>query len=77
MEIKKEILDKTTKCHKDFNCFVHNNTCCRVTQCINDEVHFVAYKENLNCKYKLHFADQIICMCPTRKEIYNKFGVWF
>lgn len=69
MEIKKEVLDKTTKCHKNFDCIKNNNICCRVTQCVNNEVHFVVCKENWSCSYKLHFADQIICTCPTRKEI--------
>jgi len=74
MEIKKEILDKTLYCTKDFDCLKNNNICCKVERCVNKEVHFVKCGEKNLCSYRLTFGSSFICTCPTRKEISNKYG---
>ena len=76
MEIEKEILDKTVHCKKDFDCIKNNNICCTVTRCVDKEVHFVeCSQENNSCEYRMTFGfATYICTCPTRKEIYKKYG---
>ena len=74
MEIKKEILDKTVHCTKDFDCLKNNNICCIVVHCVNKEVHFVECRQDCSCSYRVNFGNSYICSCPTRKEIYNKYG---
>jgi len=76
MKIKKEILDKTEHCTKNFDCLKNNNTCCcKVESCINKEFYLVKCCENDSCGYRMTFGTSTyICTCPTRKEIYNKYG---
>ena len=74
MEIEKEILDKTVHCKKDFDCIKNNNICCKVESCIDKKVHFVRCSEENACNYRISFGHSYICTCPTRIEIYNKYG---
>jgi hypothetical protein len=75
MEIGEETIKETTHCHKDFECIKNNNICCNVTHSVNKQVHFVECKERVQCNYKMSFGNSFICTCPTRKEIYNKYGI--
>ena len=75
MEIREETLKETIHCHKDFECIKSNNICCDVTRSVNNQVHFVECKERVQCNYKMSFGNSFICTCPTRKEIYNKYGL--
>lgn len=76
MEIAKEILDKTTKCQKGFKCLKNDNhVYCKVENCVSNKVHFVRCLSGNYCNYKLPFGNSIICNCPTRKEIFNKYGI--
>ena len=73
MKISKETLDKTVYCKKDFDCIKNNNICCKVVDCVNKEVYFVECRKFF-CNYRLNYGNSDICNCPTRKEIYNKYG---
>ncbi len=75
MEIEKAILDKTTGCNKDFDCIKNNNIYCTVTRNVNNEVIFVECSEKKFCNYKMDFGGLNICNCPTRKEIFRKYGL--
>ena len=74
MEIKKEILDKTVHCTKDFDCIKTNNICCKVESCVNNQVHFVENHKNDFCNYRRTFGNSHFCTCPTRIEIYRQYG---
>ncbi len=75
MDIDKEILNKTTKCEKDFNCLQNKtHVYCQVDSCLNYEVHFIKCKNEEYCIYRMSFGESFICNCPTRKEIFNKYG---
>ena len=76
MEIDEEILNKTTDCDKDFHCIkTSNHILCKVEDCLNNKVLFVKCLNRENCPYKMPFGKSFICNCPTRKEIFNKYGV--
>ena len=75
MEIEKDILDKTTRCNKDFDCIKNNNICCTVTRNVDKEVIFVECGEKNSCNYRMNFGGSDICNCPTRKEIFKKYGL--
>lgn len=76
MEIDKIIIAETLNCNKNFDCLNSNTpVCCKVEDCINDEVHFIKCLEKLLCTYKLSFGESFICICPTRKEIFNKYRI--
>lgn len=73
--INKSTLKKTIWCTKNFKCLNKGNPCdCRITSSVKGESHFVNCSEN-NCTYKMNFGNGIICNCPTRKELYNKYGI--
>ena len=76
MKIEEQIITKTTHCEKNFDCLKSDkHHCCKVKYCVNKEVHFINCANNINCSYKMIFGNSFICICPVRKEIYNKNGV--
>ena len=76
MDIDKEILKKTTNCEKNFECLNNDkHIYCKVEDCVNNKVHFVKCLNVDYCVYKMSFAQSFICNCPTRKEIFNKYGI--
>ncbi len=75
MDINKEILKRTTKCEKDFNCLKdEKHVYCKVERCVSDKVHFIQCLIDGYCIYRMSFGESFICNCPTRKEIFNKYG---
>lgn len=75
IEIDKAILNNTNACGKNFECLKNeNHIYCKVESCVSDKVHFVKCKSENSCNYKISFADSFVCNCPTRKEIFNKYG---
>ncbi len=45
---------------------------CKVERCVNNKVYFVQ-KENKHCPYARTFGYSFHCICPVRKEIYDKY----
>ena len=75
-EIEENIIKDTTKCNYDFGCLENENHLCldaKVAFCVGGQVHFIDCPEKF-CKSKMDFGNGKICSCPTRKEIYNKYG---
>lgn len=75
MEICRETIKLTIKCNHDFICLDNSNFCCKVKDCISNEVHFVDRATNKICPYAVPFGYAFICNCPVRKEIFNRYGV--
>jgi len=74
--VSEETIKNTQKCHKDFSCLKgQGDDHCAVDSCINGKVHFVECLEKKYCSYQTSFGYGLICHCPVRKEIYNKYGV--
>lgn len=76
LEIDREIIQKTTDCKNNFDCltnYFHNF--CKVESTIGGKVHFVKCLNGHNCDDKLCFAQEHTCTCPTRKEIFKKYGI--
>ncbi len=75
IEISKDILEKTNWCTKGFSCLTSNpENICKIKYSISEDMKFVECKES-PCSYDLSFEDSYICKCPTRNEIYNKYGI--
>jgi len=74
-EVSQAIIQQTIQCDKDFACLKPgNHPGCSIKECINDQVHFVA-KHSRYCPYGLSFGNEVICSCPVRKELYNRYKI--
>ncbi len=76
LEINENVLNNTTRCSKNFACLSGNGQClCKLTYCFNGKSYFIKPNGNLLCTYKVSFAGNVLCGCPTRKEIYNRYRI--
>jgi len=76
LEIDQEILQKTTNCEKNFSCLSNKNHIpCKVKSIINNKVIFVECLNRDYCKYIQNYGNSYICLCPTRIEIFKKYGI--
>ncbi len=74
MEINEAIINETKNCNKDFSCLKNKeHLFCKVRRCINSSVHFIECIDDIKCSYRINYGDCVICSCPIRKEVFNKF----
>ncbi|PJC58491.1 MAG: hypothetical protein CO023_05245 [Flavobacteriales bacterium CG_4_9_14_0_2_um_filter_35_242] len=81
MKIDDDILKKTTLCQKNFECLCSKETnstneknCIKKADCFVTEDLFVVECTESACPYFLNYGGYCICSCPTRIEIYKKYG---
>ena len=73
-EIDEKILKETTDCKRKFKCLEsEDHIYCRVKDCVEGKVHFIECLYEAPCEYKMVFGHSLVCNCPTRKEIYNRY----
>ncbi len=74
-ELSGEIIAKANKCKRNYACLNEKTPpLCSVSDCVNCEIHFISTQTSY-CPYFLYFADEVICTCPVRKELFNKFKI--
>ncbi|MDT8316716.1 MAG: hypothetical protein RQ824_01845 [bacterium] len=74
IEISKETLEKTNRCQKNFSCL----SGARKDMCVvgpDDMELLVICKSDEKCGYKTPLYDKIICACPTRKELLERYDI--
>ncbi len=69
------IIKKTTKCRKNFCCLSGKKPFCNVELCIEKSIHFIKCASNESCGYRVPFGYSYICVCPIRKELYNRYKI--
>ena len=74
LEIESETLARTIHCREGFACLVGQH-CCSVESCIGGTILFVRRPPEDVCYYAVHFGDGCLCSCPTRKELYSRYGM--
>lgn len=77
IDINPKTLKETIRCKNEFACLENENYVCRVAKvenCIAGTLLFIDCKDR-SCNYKTFFGDSIICNCPTRKELYNRYKI--
>jgi hypothetical protein len=76
IKIAGKVVKETTKCEKDFACLKDNNHgLCKIVRTVQDNIIFIECLNWKLCTYRMSFgASSYICNCPTRKEIYRKYG---
>lgn len=67
----------STRCSWDFVCLQGEGKClCHVEQRLSD-VHFISLATPPACRghFSVSFGSGHLCSCPTRKELFNSYGV--
>ena len=81
-EISSDTINRTTHCHRNFNCLNGNEnpTCCddkplcSVKYTIGKDMLIVDFNNDCNCNYKFDLLNAgFICKCPVRYEIYTRY----
>ena len=76
MQIKDDILQRTTKCTHDFSCLSGDKQrVCKVIGIIGFDMKAIKRKLEIDCTYCLSYGNGSLCLCPTRNEIYNRYRI--
>ena len=76
LNIRPEIIAKTEKCDNNFTCLVNpKESICEVSEAIGGEILFICNRKRDYCNYSVDFGNNVLCHCPTRKEIFRKYHV--
>lgn len=74
LKISKETKELTNICPNSFACLSdENHTLCKVERAYLCGVHYISWKKEGSCCYKLKMKDGNICFCPVRNEIYQRY----
>ena len=77
IEINEDILKNTTKCKNNFSCLNgEKEFLCEVRSSAGYNSLIINPKSNRDCAYLNPFGSSFFCFCPTRSEIYRRYGVW-
>ncbi len=64
------------QCPRNFACLESNGRDVpKITNCVEGKIHFVDCKAGQTCLYAMEFGEGRICLCPTRIELYRKYGI--
>ena len=76
IKIDEAIKRSTTNCEFDFCCLSGVKAClCEAKGSIGHNLLEVTPKYGSNCRYCLSLGKAFFCLCPTRNEIYNRYGI--
>jgi hypothetical protein len=76
IEIDEKIIAETTLCERNFECLNnYTNRSCKVENYIIEKVFYIKCLSNNTCNYKRLCGNSFMCACPTRIEIYKKYGI--
>ena len=65
-----------TACEKGFSCASGSmDNICKVRELMVGEALMIECAEKLLCRFKESFGSWAICTCPTRKDIFSKYGI--
>ena len=74
--VSNEVMQATSDCKKGFSCLGgKSKDLCKIGTSFDGEIHFIVCLDEIKCSYNRSHEDGIICDCPIRKEIYNKYKI--
>jgi hypothetical protein len=74
-DISEDTRAKTKKCHCDFACLAGGECLkCVVEDSIPNDGCFIKPVKTDKCNYLLSYGNSWLCTCPTRSEIYRRYG---
>lgn len=76
--ISDQILKETKECKRKFSCLKaspdENLQNCEVLDANGKNVLFLKDKKIVDCPYQVSFGESLICTCPTRFAIHEKYN---
>jgi len=75
--ISDQILSETKECTWEFSCLKtvqeKDHKICEVLDANGENVLFLKTKRIAGCPYQISFGESLICTCPTRYAIHEKY----
>lgn len=75
LQIPENIINDTSRCRKDFTCLTEGECLCNVKHCLNRKSYLINPDQCPQCNYRVSTGSVLLCSCPTRKEIYNRYNI--
>ena len=75
IKVDENIIRETTKCRKKHACLSGETPFCTVELCIDNEIYFIKCESNELCSYRVPYGYSYVCICPVRKELYNRYKI--
>ena len=75
LHIAESILKSTDRCLKEFACLNEGECLCEISLSLDRNNLVIKYDKNKPCQYKVSMENTIICSCPTRKELYDRYNI--
>ncbi len=76
IKIDEDTLDRTQYCEKGFSCLGGGEQyLCEVKCPAQYNTLFINPKSDRDCTYCTLFGNSLLCFCPTRNEIYNRYQI--
>ena len=74
--ITEETLKMADKCRKNHSCLSgQRDDLCEVELNVENKIHFVKCLGNEPCPYRISFGYSFVCLCPVRKELFNRYNI--
>ena len=75
IKIDEAIIEKTIFCKHDFKCLSGDISCsCEIQGSVGYNMLKIKPKLDIECTYHASFGYASFCNCPTRNELYNRYG---
>ena len=66
----------TKRCQRSFRCLDNEKLdMCTIERCIEGNGCYLKTAIFPDCNYQISLVDSKICSCPTRFELYKKYGI--
>jgi len=74
--IDQKIID-ITKCDYNFICLKKEtrHEICEINRCVDNKICFLKKKNKKQCNHAVNYANTVICNCPVRIELFEKFDI--
>ena len=76
IKIDDKTLQITKKCQRSFGCLDDKQLdMCTIERCIEGNGCYLKTAVFPDCNYQISLVNSEICSCPTRSELYKKYGI--
>jgi hypothetical protein len=74
--VSRDAVEAAAACTKGFSCLNGSGGhLCPVEYSVDGKVHFITCLNDARCSMQQTFGNRLLCGCPVRKELYNRYGM--